>query len=313
MSGLSGLDRVVYGVEDMATSRKFFADWGLTLIRDEEDIIVFETLEKAQVVLRPMNAADLPAPIEDGPTIREVIWGADSQEDLDRFLAGIDGKVETFIGHDGMVRTIDPNGMTIGFQLTLRRDADVKGVPSNPYGMPLRVDLPAPVYERAIPTRLAHVVFFVSDLEAHREFYIEKLGFNITDEYPGRGFFSRCVKEGTHHNLFLLETPDKKKGVNHLSFGLRDIYEVMGGGIHFAKCGWDTQLGPGRHPISSAFFWYFFCPGGGLVEYYADEDYLTEKWQARKMAPSPEKYAEWAVADGIDPVTRRQKLRKVKV
>ena len=71
--------------------------------------------------------------------------------------------------------------------------------------------------------------------------------------------------------------------------------------------GWETQIGPGRHPISSAMFWYFKSPAGGLVEYYADEDVLTENWTPRDFTPSPEMFAEWAVVGGIDGTTRRQK------
>ena len=86
-----------------------------------------------------------------------------------------------------------------------------------------------------------------------------------------------------------------------------DIHEVFGGGLHFSRCGWETQLGPGRHPISSAYFWYFKNPAGGLIEYYADEDQLTADWQPREFEPGPTVFAEWAVDGGLDGHTRRQK------
>ncbi len=47
-----------------------------------------------------------------------------------------------------------------------------------------------------------------------------------------------------------------------------------------SKKGWQTEIGPGRHPISSAYFWYFHNPLGAPVEYYADDDFCTEVWQA---------------------------------
>jgi len=309
MNYLTGIDRVVYGVEDLAKATRFFTDWGLKLVKDSVEVRVFETLEKSQVVLRLIDDPSLPSAIEEGPTVREVVWGAATQADLDAFLDKISSQVEVSCGNDGIARCVDPNGLTIGFQLSQRVKADVVGVPTNTLDKAFRIDQAAPMYDRATPTRIAHVVFFVEDLEAHRKFYIDTLGFNITDAYPGRGFFARCVTEGTHHNLFLLQIPNKAKGVNHISFQLRDIYEVMGGGVHFSGCGWDTQMGPGRHPISSAFFWYFDSPGGGLVEYYTDEDYLTENWVPRlDLKPTPENFAEWAVLGGIDAQTRRQKL-----
>lgn len=309
MTYLTGIDRVVYGVVDLAIATRFFTDWGLSLVQDEEDFKVLETLEKSQIVLRSIDDPALPPAIEEGPTVREVIWGTASQADLDAFLDKISAQIEITRDEDGIARCVDPNGLSVGFQVSQREKVDIVGTPTNTFDKAYRIDQPAPVYDRATPIRVAHVVFFVEDLEAHRKFYIDTLGFQITDAYPGRGFFSRCVSEGTHHNLFLLQVPNKPKGINHISFKLRDIYEVMGGGLHFSGCGWETQMGPGRHPISSAFFWYFESPCGGLVEYYTDEDYLTENWQPRlDLEPTPLNYAEWAISGGLDAETRRQKM-----
>jgi hypothetical protein len=70
---------------------------------------------------------------------------------------------------------------------------------------------------------------------------------------------------------------------------------------------WTTFIGPGRHPVSSAYFWYVNSPLGGAFEYYTNEDYLTEAWQPREMQHSLESFTEWAIEGGIDADTRRQK------
>src|SRR5204862_1356190 len=129
----------------------------------------------------------------------------------------------------------------------------------------------------------------------------------LSDRYPGRGHFLRCSARGGHHDLFLLQTPEAKRGLNHVAFTVRDMHEVIGGGLHLSRCGWETQIGPGRHPISSALFWYFKNPAGALVEYYADEDQLTADWQPRNFEPGPTVFAEWAVDGGLDGHTRRQR------
>ena len=157
--------------------------------------------------------------------------------------------------------------------------------------------------------RMIFVNLPVADLDRSKAFY-EALGFVTSDRYPGRGAFMRCAPRGGHHDLFLLATPDGKRGLNHVAFTVRDIHEVFGGGLHFSRCGWETQLGPGRHPISSAYFWYFRNPAGALCEYYADEDELTEAWSPRDFEPGPTVFAEWAIEGGIDGHTRRQKGRK---
>ena len=310
MYGFTGLDGVVYGVENLPQATAFFNDWGLTQISGSQTKSVFETLEKSQIVLQHKDDPALPPAIEEGPTVRQVVWGLESDEGLKalRKLAADEARDLD----DGAFLWTDPNGLSLRFQRAIRKPADVRGVQTNTIDTPARIDMPAPVYERAHPTRLSHVVFFVDDLEAVREFYTKRLGFEVSDEYPGRGMFLRCNKNGPHHDLFMLKVPHRSRGVNHVSFGLRDIYEVMGGGLYFQQCGHETQIGPGRHPVSSAFFWYFFSPGGGLVEYYADEDFCTDQWRPRKLEATPENYAQWAVVGGIDPQSRRQKERSTK-
>jgi catechol-2,3-dioxygenase len=140
--------------------------------------------------------------------------------------------------------------------------------------------------------------------EAER-FYVEKLGFCVSDRYPGRGVFLRCAAEGGHHDLFLLQPPKPKRGLNHVAFAVRDIHEVFGGGLHISRCGWETEIGPGRHPISSAYFWYVNNPAGALAEYYTDEDQLDGRWEPREFQQAPEVFAEWAVIGGIDGKSRR--------
>jgi catechol-2,3-dioxygenase len=208
------------------------------------------------------------------------------------------------------VGCIDPNGMAIRVEVTRKRAVDIHGSPSNVWGQTLRVDQPSTIYERAEPVEVGHVVFFTNRLAEQEKFYHELLGFEMSDRYPGRGAFMRCAPHGGHHDIFLLALPDGKRGLNHVAFTVRDIHEVFGGGMHISRCGWDTQLGPGRHPVSSAYFWYFQNPAGGLIEYYADEDQLTPEWQPRDFEPGPTVFAEWAIDGGIDGNTRRQKNAK---
>ena len=141
-------------------------------------------------------------------------------------------------------------------------------------------------------------------------------GFSrITNKNPVRvnikiAFTKKCCASQKSEYYFLLKSPTGRPKLNHVAFTVRDIHEVFGGGLHISRQGWETQLGPGRHPISSAYFWYVNSPCGGLAEYYADEDYLTENWQPRNFERKPELFAEWAVIGGFDGITRRQKTDK---
>lgn len=288
---IEGIDRITYGVEDIAACRRFFLDWGLRLVREDESGLDFESLNGCELLVRKADDPSLPPAVEPGSTLREVIWGVTSEAALASF---------------GSVPAVDPNGIGLGFRVTRKRPVAVEGTPANVWGHTARVDRPSPVYDHAEPVEVGHVVFFTDKLAEMTSFY-ETLGFHVSDRYPGRGVFLRCAARGGHHDLFLLQLPDGKRGLNHVAFAVRDLHEVIGGGLAMARHGWETQIGPGRHPISSALFWYFKSPAGALVEYYADEDVLTENWQPRDFTPSPEMFAEWAVVGGIDGTTRRQK------
>lgn len=306
-----GIDQITFGTDDLLLARRFFTDWGLALTEERADALVFECLNGCRVVVAAMDRAGLPPAIEDGPTVREVVWGVHSEADLDRYAAAIaqdPGFVDGTVDGARRIGCTDPNGLAVRLQVTRKRELpELQAGVMNTWNRKDRINQPAPVYERATPIEVGHVVFFVADVQAVEDFYLNRFGFVASDRYPGRGSFLRCAGEGGHHDLFLLQLPTGKRGINHVAFTVRDIHEVFGGGLHFSRCGWETQLGPGRHPVSSAYFWYFKNPAGGLIEYYADEDQLTREWQPRDFEPGPTVFAEWAIDGGLDGHTRRQK------
>ncbi len=299
-----GIDEISYGAGDLATCKRFFSDWGLQLTEENSHNLIFETQDGGRVRVLDPQMGSLPPAMEAGPTLHQVVWGVDSEASLAALRTRLQS-APGFVDLAGRVLCTDPMGLSVGFQVSPRRAVAVRGSGANPWGARTRVNQASPVYERATPIEIGHVVFFVVDLDATEAFYAS-LGFITSDRYPGHGVFMRCAPRGGHHDLFLLRSPHGRNGLNHVAFAVRDIHEVFGGGLHISRGGWATQLGPGRHPISSAYFWYFKNPAGGLIEYYADDDELTEDWQPRSFTPGPTVFAEWAIAGGIDGHTRRQ-------
>ena len=305
-----GIDEISYGADDLAACRQFFLDWGLSLAEEQADRLVFETLNGCRVIVAATNHPDLPLAIEPGPTLREVVWGVESEADLALYegrIAQLPGFVKQGGPNGGRIGCTDPNGLAVRLQITQKREVQMQSAEYNTWDRKGRINQASPAYERAQPIEVGHVVFFVKDVQACERFYVENFGFAASDRYPERGAFLRTAPDGGHHDIFLLQRPDKHAGLNHVAFTVRDIHEVFGGGMHISRCGWDTQLGPGRHPVSSAYFWYFKNPAGALVEYYADEDQLTADWQPREFEPGPTVFAEWAIDGGLDGNTRRQK------
>ena len=54
------------------------------------------------------------------------------------------------------------------------------------------------------PMELAHIVLFTPNIEETEKLYTERLGFHVSDRFPGRGVFLRCAETGNRHNLFLM-------------------------------------------------------------------------------------------------------------
>jgi catechol 2,3-dioxygenase-like lactoylglutathione lyase family enzyme len=302
---IQGIDEITFGASDLATCRRFFIDWGLTLLDETPQQLVFETLNGCRVRVAHGDTPGLPPGVEPDPTLREVVWAVGSAAELDAYRERLRGQ-PGYIDDGQRVGCTDPNGLAVRVQVTRKRPVQLECARTNTWSERPRVNRPAPAYERAQPVEVGHVVFFVLDLAATTAFYEQCLGFVVSDRYPGRGHFMRCAPEGGHHDLFLLTPPIPRKGLNHVAFTVRDLHEVIGGGMHMSRCGWTTELGPGRHPISSALFWYFENPAGALVEYYTDEDELTADWTPRDFTPGPTVFAEWAIKGGIDGHTRRQ-------
>ncbi len=321
-SGITGIDALIYSSDgspdNWQAAQKFFNDWGLKELAVSSEEQSYETLSGAQVIVRQPSDARLSPAMEAGATLREVVWAVQSQAALDSLhnSASRPYKISEVRYQKDSISTLhsfslaDPHGLKQTFRLSQQRTVQVQGSPANPYGAVQRINAPSPVYERATPVEIGHVVLFTDRLKEATEFY-ESLGFVLSDSYPGRGAFLRCSATAGHHDVFLLQLPPgadgkSKVGLNHIAFTVRDIHEVFGGGLSMSRAGWKTQLGPGRHPVSSAYFWYFECPVGGLIEYNADEDHLTADWQPREFTPGPTVFAEWAIDGGIDGHTRRQ-------
>jgi hypothetical protein len=300
---LKGIDAVVFGVEDLALAERFLTDWGLVRGECTTEALHFSTRDGSDVIVRHLDDPMLPPAWLPGSTIREVIWGATSEAELNDLVSRNGSELRQ--GEDGLFRMADPGGLSHAFRVSRRRAVAVDPTPVNAPGAPSRIDKRSPIYERAHPISIGHVVLNVADLPAMSSFFLDRLGFQVSDSYPGNAVFLRSAVRGGHHDIFLLSRPGAV-ALNHVAFTVQDLHEVIGGGIAMSAKGWVTDIGPGRHPISSAYFWYLQSPLGGSWEYYADEDYCTEDWTPGEFERRPENFAEWAVAGGIDAATRRQ-------
>lgn len=274
------LDRVIYGVDDLSKAGKFWEDFGLSLRDEGASRLLFAAQDKSTVEVRLSDDTELPVAIESGPTVRESVFGVRSVDDLAALEEELSKDRTVTKDDDGTIHTIDPLGLGLGFRVSRCRPVKAPDPEFNMPGRVGRLNRRAKFYKSAQPMEMTHVVFMVTDTEVELDFYVNRLGFKVSDSYPGVAYFLRGGASKSHHNLFLLNPGGKgeKLGFHHLAFEVANIHELFGGGLNMTRRGWKTMLGPGRHPISSCYFWYFLNPSGGGAEYDFDSDIVDDDW-----------------------------------
>lgn len=296
------VDSVTYGVPDLSEAKRFWSDFGLSLDEDGERRLLFSAMDASTVEIRLADDPALPPAFETGPGVRETTFGVETETDLDAIAAELAKDRHVEVDEEGTLHTRDPLGMPIAFRVSRCRAVSAPDPQFNVPGRTGRLNVRGARYASARPLEMTHVVYMVPDTGVEVDFYAGRLGFRISDAYPGRGYFLRGGASNNHHNLFLLNpggTGDKF-GFHHLAFEVANIHELFGGGLNMTRKGWKTMLGPGRHPISSCYFWYFLNPCGGGAEYDFDSDVVDDDWVAGEFEQTPETFAEWCLAAGME-------------
>lgn len=268
-NNIEGIDRVTLTVNDLEESSRFLTDLGLSQCN-----CTFKTLNNSMVEL-----------IEDDSTsVQQIIFGTTN--------------------FTTTTALTDPNGIKIVLQPSQKIKISADAVATNGWNSINRINQAVPLYTKAVPIEIGHIVIATPKFNETENFY-KSLGFVESDRLLGRGVFLRCQKNSGHHDIFLINA--ENFSLHHLAFTTRDIYELFAGGLHMDQQHWSTEIGPGRHPISSSFFWYINSPLGCMIEYTCNEDYLTKDWKPRNFEYSADTAIEWAVEGGIDYKTKRQR------
>lgn len=277
---LLGVETLVFGVEDLDSCTRFYDDFGLTLRERDANGARFSLPEGSAVILRRAGDPALPEPFLEVPGPREIIWGVDSKESLEALVSDLRRDREVRLDRDGTARCRDESGVCIGFRLFARRPLVASAARAeNSPGRVAGWNQHRKWYDRAHPGQINHVVFGVPDVDRAVTFYVDRLRFRVTDIMRGFGMFLRCDGRHDHHNLFLFRAP--KLLFSHVSFAVETIDELMIGASDMRQRGWQSDVGLGRHRISSLVFYYLTSPAGGQTEYSADSDYLTDDWRPR--------------------------------
>ena len=264
---LHRMNSVTIGVPNVDDTRAFYRDFNLT----ETAPGVFASADGGE------QLRIVPSPVR---RVVEVGIGADDQDDLDRIASQLGAIGVAAQSDDGSVRARDPGtGVDVRVQLAPKLvQQPARSAPYNGPGRPDRIGRSPRLPDddrphRARPRKLGHVVIGSTDIDASNRFFVEGIGFKISDSVKGHAHFMRCTTD--HHNLLIQKAP--VQFLHHTSWQVEDIDEIgLGAHALLSKDPSRHVWGMGRHHVGSNFFWYFRDPAGNFSEYYSDLDVIID-------------------------------------
>ncbi len=146
------------------------------------------------------------------------------------------------------------------------------------------------------PRRLGHFVLGTPHYEKATAFFIDGLGFKVSDQVLN-GFATFGRIEQDHHNLLI--QPGPTSYINHYALEMDDIDAVGKAGQAVLGERDDANVvGVGRHFLGSNVFWYLTDPSGTMFELFSDIDQIIddEAWERDHCR------RDWNGADGPAPI-----------
>jgi len=226
--------------------------------------------------------------VDGGPQLRivrartrrlvELHVAADDTDDLDRAatnlaVMGVGGQL-----CGASLATIEPvTGTRVYLDVAPRlyQDPPTATVYNGP-GRLDRTDNRAPGFMRpgrVRPRKLGHAVLGSVDFPATVAFFVDGLGFKVSDRIKDMGAFMRCSTD--HHNMLVLSAP--VNFLHHTAWQVDDIDDVGRGAYAMLEGRPERHVwGLGRHFAGSNFFWYLKDPAGNFSEYYSDMDCIVD-------------------------------------
>ncbi|WP_063043404.1 VOC family protein [Nocardia pseudovaccinii] len=262
---LHGLGKVTIGVPNLDETISYYSDFGLEHLGAGR----FATVnggEQLELVHAPLRR------------LVEMSIAADDADDIGSAASkltslGIEVRQEL-----GSVRAVEPVTGTVVRVAVRPRVVVEPAVPPTPYNGPGRIDRwgRAPFIsrtERVRPRKLGHCVIGSTDLDTTMRFFVDGLGFKVSDYMGDKAAFLRCSVE--HHNVLVMAAP--VNFMHHTSWQVDDIDEVGRGAFDMLEDHPDRHIwGLGRHYAGANFFWYLKDPAGNFSEYYSDMDTCPE-------------------------------------
>ncbi|MBA2536580.1 MAG: VOC family protein [Actinobacteria bacterium] len=193
---------------------------------------------------------------------------------------GVDGElIERPDGRAPSLLLADPDGFGVEIVEWTPRESEFPDVAR------LSGDLPG-----LHPRRLGHVNVLSEDVQRLSRFYVDDLGFRVTDYLGDEGIWLH-LNADHHVHAMVQKSPTH---FHHFALELADIGEMRVALDHLAKHGRWVVWGPGRHGVAASLFAYIRIPEDDLiVELYADMEQLRLDHKPRDWEDTPHSSNVW--------------------
>jgi catechol 2,3-dioxygenase-like lactoylglutathione lyase family enzyme len=297
--GITHLRHVDLAVPDYAVQRAFYKDtWGLTEVGTDGDLSYLAAEgSPEQYVVRLRRSAD--------KRLDLISFGATDDAAVDALAQKLDGEGVQLVSTPQPLQTA---GGGYGFRFF---DVDGRTVEISA-GVATRTHRPIEEGE-AIPVRISHAVMNSNDLNKTRDWYVDVLGFKLSDSLWGPHMgemmhFMRC--NDWHHSLAIARGPHTS--VHHVSFEMRGLDEYMRGTGRVMRAGIKKIWGPGRHLAGNNTFSYFLDPSGNTMEYTTELERLeTDPWHPSVYdITDPMTQDQWGTSDPMSEIIARDSFNE---
>jgi len=280
MARVSDIRYVGYGVTNLEAERKFYADtWGLRDVGEKDSMVHFAAPGDDELYVVRLRAADR-------KQIDIIALAADTRAEVDTLHEKVTASGCRIVFAP---RDLDTLGGGYGFRFF------------SPDGLPFEISSDVARGEarplarwEGIPQKISHIVLHSPKHKEAVQFFIDVLGFRLSDWLGDFMAFLRC--NTWHHRIAFLPGPPC---LNHVAYDVASVDDMMRGIARLKQNDIAIQWGPGRHTAGNNTFSYFVSPGGFIVEYTSElEQVDDDTWVAQVHAPTPTTMDQWGIGVG---------------
>lgn len=279
MSKVTEIRYVGYGVKDLAAEAAFYADvWGLEIVPAADGMHYFKTRGHDEHHVVRLRQAD-------ANRVDVIALAAATRADVDALAADVAAAGARII-HEP--QALSGPGGGYGFRFF------------SPDGLPFEISSDVArgnsgTVERwdGVPVKISHVVLHSPDHKALCAWFVDVLGFKVSDWLGDFMCFLRC--NSAHHRIAILPGPPC---LNHVAYDMHGVDGMMRGIHRLKQGGTDIAWGPGRHTAGNNTFSYFVTPNGFAVEYTSELEEVDDSWEPQVYTPAPLIMDQWGIGVG---------------